>query len=350
MRIIAQHYPNNEIRVVICPDRPVGKAPAECGSEGGEGGDSGGQGAGALPLTLGPNSEPHSAGKPGFGGVPRPTAFGVNARRALMRAGGALQKHGIANQELVFLTGTLPGSSRQSMLALQRYSSYAVDLLKSKVSKLGCTQALSLYCWELQQRGALHIHYCVHVPDEDKRRMLCERWTGMWCQIIDAIGRKAGIDMWEKQDGTTWKDHKDVLQAPAQIVTKGVGQYLAKYLSKGSNSCGGSNCAEGVFLGPVRWWGVSRPLLKLVEAYSDRVEVECINGGEARRTREDLLSILSGMDAKIVTYSDKAKTSEVFVSYSPENSSYVYSEIVRRIGFSSWLRHDFTNDKGRGVA
>lgn len=333
MRIIAQYFPNNEVRVVFCQERPtapfeyedsdhspsvpevvsIGPCPAAC-----------------PPLTLGLNSKPEvSALPPGYGGAPHPVAFGSNARRSLLRAGGALEKHGIPQEWLLFLTGTLPGSSEGAVAALQNWSSYAVNLLKAKLAKMGCRHTYSLYCWELQQRGALHIHYCLAVEDEGLRERVLAGWKKLWEQVLDAVGKRAGVDMWDRGNGGTWKEQKEVLQAPAQQVYKSVGSYLSKYLSKSSNPTYSKVFGDHRYLGPVRWWGVSRPLMELVRLYSDRVEIEAVSPWKVKRIRQEIELILRGMDAKVATYSDLAKSAEVFVSYSQENATYVYSQIAK---------------------
>lgn len=300
-----------------------------------------------APLTLPLNSKPESkALAAGYGGPPRPVVFGSNARRSLLRAGGALEKHGVQLESQLFLTGTLPGSSRESFEALQCYSSYAVNLLKAKLSKLGCRHTYSLYCWELQERGALHIHYCLVVEDEETKRKVLEGWKKMWEQVIDAIGRKAGVDMWDRGNGRTWKDNKSVLQAPAQQVYKSVGSYLSKYLSKSSNPTYSKVFGDHRYLGPVRWWGVSRPLLELIRAYSDRVEVEGVHPQRLRKIREEIKSVLQGMDARIEQYTDRAKSAEVLVSYSPENATYVFMQLARILTPGWMVRiHDFQDGK-----
>lgn len=342
-RIIAQAYPNGEVRVVFCPSAPVrpftweeaeGCAVAATEPLGDEIGSPV-----RTPLSLGPNSEPevqaHPQGvpelRPGFGGTPRRTVFGNNARRTLLRAGGALEREGYPKERTLFLTGTLPGSTESAMVALQNFSSYAVDLLKSKLSKLGCSHALSMYCWELQQRGALHIHYCLVVGSEELAERVIAEWKKMWTQVIDAIGRKAGIDMWERIEGGTWANQKEILRADAQRVEKSVGSYLSKYLSKDANPRFLKAFGSCMFRGPVRWWGVSRPLLALIARHSRRLEVDAISVYKIRHIREEIRSLLDGMDDKVREYSDKAKSCLVFVAYSVEEHKHVYNSIAQLI-------------------
>lgn len=327
MRIIAQHFPNRELRLSIVPERPLQRLGDDAIPAIAHGPDA--------PLTLPPNSEPAPSEppalgglRPGFGGLPAPTRFGNNARRTLSRSAGVFDRDGIPNDHLVFLTGTLPGSRRESFEAMQRWSSYAVDLLKSKLSKVCDPEPYSMYVWELQKRGALHIHYCQRIANPNQRQFVLDNWKKIWTQIVDAVGEKAGIDMWLRGPGAlpaSWKDQKEIIQADAQLVEKSVGSYLAKYLSKDSNVC---NLNPARFKGPVRWWGVSRPLLARMKELSGKLVVEGFGHQKIRHIREQILAILDGMEGKVHRYFDKAKTSEVMISYG-ESCCEVFRSIAR---------------------
>lgn len=349
MRLRVQAFPNRELRVSFLPEAPLRRSQPEviptsgfvCEGEGPScqeqegsfpviGGLVGGCSSSTLPLAS--NSKPSSPlPRPGYGGLPSPTQFGNRARRTLLRAGGAIESSGIPPHELVFLTGTLPGSSSESFRALQCWSSYAVNLLKSKISKLGISHSLSLYVWELQKRGALHIHYCVHVPCPVLRQLLIDRFQKMWIQILDCIGEKAGVDMFSRGDlGGSWSDRKEVVKAFAQEVRKGVGQYMAKYLSKDSNRGSGACSGSPDFLGPVRWWGVSRPLLSLLDQLTDTIDLSGISVYRIRHIREEILHLLDGLDSKIQRYCDLAKRCEILIGYG-EDFVYVFDQIFRYV-------------------
>ena len=338
MRIIARRYPNNELRLVICPDVPMGgrKSRGEVCCEGAS------QAPDLLlditselktdPLPPSPQGASVPTPPPGYGGVPRPTLFGLAARRQLLRVGAALERLSGEPKEVAFLTGTLPGGTEAAMQALQRFSSYAVNLLKAKISKLGIHDSLSFYVWELQKRGALHIHYAIHVPDASLRSLLLESFPRVWRQVIDAIGERAGCDMWERARGGSWAGEKEVLQADAQECTHSPGRYMAKYLSKNAHAPSHKGELRGRFLGPVRWWGVSRPLNAALASMTMAVEKIGIGWRDIKKIREEILAILSGLCNNFYRYTDKAKTSEVFVAYDKENSAPVFRELERFLG------------------
>jgi hypothetical protein len=125
---------------------------------------------------------------------------------------------------------------------------------------------MDFYCWELQKRGALHLHYAVHCPDEAASQYILDGFKEEWMRLLDAVSAETGVDLYYNANrGFSHKDNKDVVQAKAERVTKGVGNYLGKYLSKSTS--GGSR--NGIFA-PCRWWGVSRPLRALEK--SERLE------------------------------------------------------------------------------
>jgi hypothetical protein len=340
MRIIARHYPNNELRVVICPDVPMGKSQEqevrepEC------------RAIAASGPSLDIRSELKTDAvevqeeggpvglRPGYGGVPRPTAFGNNGRRTILRCGGALGSIAVDPSEVAFLTGTLPGSTCAAKRALRDWSSYAVNLLKAKISKLGIHDSLSFYVWELQQRGALHLHYAIHVPCISDMHRLISEFKRIWTQVIDAVGDRSGVDVWERDWGGTWAGKKEVIKADAQVCKKSPSAYMAKYVSKEAYAPRRVARDEGEFAGPVRWWGCSRPLLKLMNSMTLSAEKVGISWHRIKYIREDLLTLLDGLTAKIKMYSDKAKTSEVVVSYDKENGIHVFNEIARLLGRS----------------
>jgi hypothetical protein len=346
MKIIAQAYPNSELRIVICRDSSMKAPPTES-----VGGASVCPEECAPPLditselktTTGGDCAPQGnqkAVRPGYGGHPRSTRFGANARRTLLRAGGTLEELTASPRQTIFLTGTLPGSTCDAMNALRDWSSYAVNLLKAKLSKLGTSDTYSLYVWELQKRGALHLHYAMVVEEPKLRGRVLRAFPRIWSQVIDAIARLSRVDMWAREKGGTWADQKEVLKADAQECRKSPGRYLAKYCSKEAGAVRYGVGKKGEFIGPVRWWGVSRPLLRELKNRTLKITSIGVPWRNIAQIKESILSILDGMNAKIQRYTDKAKSAEVFVGYDKEN----YMEVFHAI--AGLLRVAPRNDRG----
>lgn len=270
-RIAVKYYAGGEVRVttslfsvkspagdvVLSPtgDNPQGVAPPE----GGEGGG---------PPLLDYSSELETTGRVGVSGhgfLPvRVTKFGNEAKRTIQRCARALD--GVVENpgDILFLTGTLPGSGQEQFMAMAQWSSWIVHRLKAWIAKY-VPGKYDFYCWELQKRGALHLHYAVHCPDEELSERILAAFKAQWIRLLDHVSERSGVDLYRNDvRGFSHASNKNVVQAKAERVVKGVGNYLGKYLSKSTQ--GGSD--KGVFA-PCRWWGVSRPLRELEK--SERV-------------------------------------------------------------------------------
>lgn len=269
-RLAVKYYAGGEVRVTtslfsvksptgddVSPtgDTPQGVTPPN----GGEGG---------VPPLLDYSSELERidrAGVSGHGELPiRVTKFNNEAKRTIQRCARALD--GVVENpgDILFLTGTLPGSGQEQFMAMAQWSSWMVHRLKAWVAYY-VPQKYDFYCWELQKRGALHLHYAVHCPDEVVSQKILDGFKAQWIRLLDHVGLETGVDMYQNvARGFSHSANKNVVQAKAERVIKGVGNYLGKYLSKSTQ--GGSE--KGVFA-PCRWWGVSRPLRDLEK--SERV-------------------------------------------------------------------------------
>lgn len=331
-----QQYPNNEIRATLyrahspkaaiegcCVDEVPAVAPLDITSK------------------LSPGDSSH---KPGFGGMASPTIFGLNAKRRIQRASGVFDHDKIPKGELLFLTGTIPGSRREIYDALAKWSSWSVKAIKTWLSNAGVVDNYSMYCWEYQKRGALHIHYLVWVPDEKIRELVRSGWKEKWAKILDSVGEREGVDMWQQSNGRSWKDHRAILQAPAQTVIKSVGSYLSKYLSKNSPSPGASIGGNNPPLCPVRWWGVSRPLLARLAELSCELVIEEIVFSQCRRVWEKVCEAFQGLASRQYEYCDRIGWARVVVCFD-EDSGISFNSLWRdyvhgdqRIGAS--LRQD----------
>lgn len=285
--------------------------------------------------------EPVSRQRPGFGGDPKPTKFGNNARRTLLRAGGALELlHGGAKRVL-FLTGTLPGSTDTAMDAIARYSSYVVDRLKTWLHDNGGT-SYSMYVWERQKRGALHLHYAVYIePGQDGRRIY-HGFKGYWYKLLCAVSTKSGVDLFAKKRGGTWKNNPKVVQAKAVWCDRSVAAYLSKYLGKRVNCIGEGGWAPTYY--PVRWWGVSRPLLaKLREVSTERIFYS-MSRRDAECFYTDISAWMENTSDKCYSYTHRYTGSAVTVAYNTLNTGEQIWHLMRTTRMSMRDYSDFSNN------
>lgn len=274
-RIVAFSYPNNEIRAVFSAlpsmKRPVLPSDSDldpvtspaCSF------------VSEIPLidsdpalSLVPNSK-RPAGSVGYGLLPsKPTVFGLNAKRILVRSGGALEKSIDSPDQCLFLTATLPASTEDAFRAIAEWSGYIVNGLKAWIAK-SVRSKLDFYCWEYQRRGALHLHYCVYVPDEQARNPIQSGFKNWWIELLHRVGEKSNTDLFRKNKNYTHLSDTSKVRAVAEICRKSPARYLAKYLSKSAKGLKG----RARFFTPSRWWGTSRPLKQILESMTSTVEL-----------------------------------------------------------------------------
>ena len=190
--------------------------------------------------------------RPGFGALGSRQRF-TRVARTLIREVGAILDDG-CRQELVFLTGTLPGSTHDALVALAAWSGWVVQTVQQWIRDT--TPGSSFFgVWEWQRRGALHLHVVVRTSSRQAAGMLKQLWKARWIRVLDSVGQRSRVDMYGRQDGGTWVSSKWVVRTDAQTVEKSVASYLSKYLSKGSVK--GMNTAA---VAPVTWWFCQRTL------------------------------------------------------------------------------------------
>lgn len=323
-RATLEYYPNNEVRfsVRLAPPAPRHEDPVDP-----ETGEVIEPPPLAQPLTLARNSKPEglvrSGPAPGYGGIPRSSRFGLNAKRSLLRAGGAIDRLVKSPREVIFLTGTLPGSTPEAIEAMARYSAFALHRLKAWINK-HVPHKKDFYCWELQRRGALHLHYAVVVTEQSVRRRIIDGFAGQWYRILERISDESGVDLFGRSGGGTWRGQPERCQFYAQEVEKSVAAYLSKYCSKDAGKV-----ADGVrAYPPTRWWGVSRPLQEFCRELSGKYHREARYRGRLMAIFEDVFHILSSAANKCHEYREKHMDGSVVVAYLPRE---VHTEIALAI-------------------
>lgn len=321
-------FPNNEIRLRLAPLGIKGgllsnESQNETHSEKSE----------ATNLTLAPNSKPTTevrvpAVAAGYGGRCRETKFGTNAKRTLLRVGGAIDKFDEIPEHGIFLTGTLPGSTPEAMQAIADWSAYIVHRLKAWIAKY-VPSKFDFYVWERQRRGALHLHYYLYVPDPTISQFLQAGFKAQWIRLLENVCIKSGVDLFAKSEVFTHRGNDDIVQAYAQPVQKSVAAYLAKYCSK-SASNSDSNSDSSYY--PTRWWGASRPLLALLREMTHSTELLFASYPRARSKYEELNSLLERHSVKGYRYGDKVGFGLNHVFYYSSVDLLRCYEVARRSG------------------
>ena len=328
-KIVAQSFPNNEVRVTWS-SLPHPRAPKdeEISSDGEivpqcTAVNPSPEKNPLPPLSLVPNSQ-SSRNPVGFGSLPeKPTTFGLNGKRKLIRQGAAMETEAPPH-ECLFLTGTLPGSTEDSFKAIAAWSAYIVHRLKSWIGNYA-PQKYDFYCWEYQRRGALHLHYCVWIPDNTFRTVVLDKFHEWWVQILHRVGEFSNTDLFRKNSGKTWLGDTAKVRAVAEVCRKSPARYLAKYLSKSAAPARGPSRA----FSPSRWWGTSRPLKALCDSLTQTIEI--IEGGyhRVRVLWEQLFYACDSSDSVTYAYRHKVGSGHTLVSYpnSPEEKTWLLQNL-----------------------
>jgi len=289
----------------------------------------------APPLTLSENSKVsgegrpgEEAGKAGWGRSGKCPGYSLNARRKILRAGGAIDKIASNPGECLFLTGTLPGGTEAAKKAIAEWSGYAIHGVQAWLNHF-IPNKLLIYCWEFQKRGALHLHLTVVCQDSAISQYIIDNWKAQWARMIDGITARSGVNCWERLDGFDYSDgRKDVLQTDAQRCNTSAAAYLSKYLSKGN--------LEGNYQGsreyhPSRYWGVSRPLNQLVESMTQDLEIEVTESSRAEELYEELMKTVDDLSQPRYSYTHDLSGAKVTVYYSQrEDKEELWDSLKRK--------------------
>ncbi|MGL5134344.1 MAG: hypothetical protein ACRC78_17600 [Planktothrix sp.] len=299
------------------------------------------------------------------------TVFGKNARHRLLEAGAVVQnkcpsrdpKYG-ANA--VAITLTLPGSTPEAKRALAALSSWVVNNLLQTIRD--CSVDLyEFFVWELQERGALHIHQCLGAPPDDcsidELKVIAKKIVDKWFQLLklmagtDSISRGGkkgnlpGIDMFERSEKAisrggpkTWRDNPEKWQWDIQPINKDVAAYFSKYASK--NAEAGNKKSIISAYSPSRWWGKNKLVMDEIKANRfDYTVAYC--PGETDDLIETGLEVFPPVCE--YEYSFLITTKSFKIEYNPELESEtidIDSEVTMNVvnGFTKvtyWKREEF---------
>jgi len=239
-------------------------------------------------------TEDAARSKIGYGEISKGTVFGKRAKVAVKTAGAVIDNYNPSQS--VFLTGTLPGSTLEAVAALAAWSAWCVKTLRQWLRDT-FPGARHLGVWEYQRRGALHLHMVVLCNDSVQAQELIAKWKARWIKLLVSVGKRAGVDMFGRADGTTWAGSKEVTRVDAQLVKKSVKHYLAKYLSKGSDTIRGAATYP-----PSRWWFCDRSLLQEGKGLHQSLTLVDLSLPAALQLFEMLGSQLAERSQKIYPY------------------------------------------------
>jgi len=148
--------------------------------------------------------------------------------KRLLRSAASVMELELGKYVLGFWTATLPYVQQSELELVALRSSRIIHLLTAKLryhqEKHGLS-GLFCGCWELQSRGALHLHMCLHTKKGrwDKGYLITS-------ELLDALWRESVETVCPELPPVSW-----VASCEISPVRKSVGAYMAKYISKGSD-------------------------------------------------------------------------------------------------------------------
>jgi hypothetical protein len=227
-------------------------------------------------------------------------SFGKRGRHTLLESGAVADR--LAGLNAVCVTLTLPGSTQESIRALAAYSSWITNSLFQVLRdwrKKYKRKIEYFYVWELQKRGALHLHICLAADSEqetlERLQTLGLKMKNKWFNLLREMattkavkrfgkkeGKLPGVDMFARnrviqgkhnQTVQTWRNKPDKWQWDVTPIKKSVAAYFSKYAGKGNAAPVDKKGFEKYSIKagrrcyvPSRWWGVSKALMQAIKA------------------------------------------------------------------------------------
>lgn len=203
-------------------------------------------------------------------------------RRRILRAGSCFSQG--EDTVRLLITGTLPGSTREAFRVLADNSNYVTHRLCNWLTRRE-KGAKWMYTWEFQKRGALHLHLVIEVSTENAT-FIEREFKHEWNRLLNTIGNRNGVDMWAKSK--TYSHSQEVTQTDVRVCTKEPSRYISKYISKGN----AKGFTPGRFA-PIRWYQISRSLLRELESKTEVYERSSLSYKQAREFVENAVHNLA---------------------------------------------------------
>ncbi len=203
----------------------------------------------------------------GWGFAPKLTTFNKNARHRLLESGAVMDN--LFGKNVCEVTCTIPGSTTEALRTVSMYSGWIMNRLTQIVRRSKSDPAW-FYVWELQKRGALHLHFaigCSELPDAIR---LAQEIEFKWFELLLELKDKCDVDVFRKSDRWTWRNVPEKWQSHVLPIRKSVAAYFSKYAGKQSGVVNGFNKT----FCPARWWGSSQSIKQGIEDARFKVSIE----------------------------------------------------------------------------
>lgn len=208
--------------------------------------------------------------KGGWGHPAKLTVFGKKARHTLLQAGAVVDA--ASGKNIYEVTCTIPGSTLEAFEAVANWSGWLINRLIQPLRRHS-QDALWFYVWELQKRGALHLHFAIAATTLAEAKLLAEGLEFQWWELLLELKEKAGVDVFRRSEQKSWRDKSGVWQSHVSSVKKSVAAYFSKYLGKAVNRSQSQKQRGGKVCCPARWWGCSSKVKQLIRQNTMKYEI-----------------------------------------------------------------------------
>lgn len=205
--------------------------------------------------------------KGGWGFSPRVTTFNKNARHRLLEAGAVMD--GLHGKNCCEVTCTIPGSTLESFRVVSQWSGWIMNRL-TQIVRRSTSDPSWFYVWELQKRGALHLHFAIGASSLHDAKELATQLEFKWFELLLELQDKTDVDVFRKNRKFSWRNKPEKWQSHVAPIVKSVASYFSKYISKQSNS----DARNIRRFPPARWWGSSQSIKQGIENARIKISIE----------------------------------------------------------------------------
>lgn len=203
----------------------------------------------------------------GWGFAPRTTTFGKKGRHLLLEGGAVMDS--LCGKNVAMVTCTIPGKTEESARTVADWSGWIMNRITQIMRDSGKDVAW-FYVFELQKRGALHIHFAIGSSSLREALTLAQEIEFRWFELLLELKDKTGVDVFKKNKHWSWRHLPENWKSDVQVVGKSVAAYFSKYASKNS----GKSTRWNRGFCPARWWGSSKSIKRGIEDARIKISIE----------------------------------------------------------------------------
>lgn len=239
--------------------------------------------------------------------LPKVKRFSGASGQKVREQGAAMEALANGDMKLMrCITLTLPAKHDDAYRAIAAYSGYVMDRIGSTIRRGGKDLGY-FYVWELQGRGALHLHIALIAGTQNRAAKYGARIVRCWLDSLQSIQEKSGVDMFwggkVDDEGARTYTHRRFYQNRNEPIRKSLAGYFSKYASKGSDQRQNDGKTFGYpdVYHPRRIWGSNAIIKAKVKEMAVDIEIEYPTDNLATFALQQLKAILKRYNAKFKT-------------------------------------------------